>query len=299
MRVVIAGSLCALLALVGCGKVQGTDPDATSATCTDGLRNGDETDVDCGGADCGPCADQKACASAPDCASKICTNQVCQVATCSDATQNADELDVDCAGHCGMGSCDAGQKCTNNDQCASHLCDGTCIAPKRVFVTNAIYSGGTIGGLAGADQKCQGAATGAGLSGTYKAWLSDVTGSPSTRFTKSMVAPYVRVDGILVAMNWTDLTDGTLNAAIAKTENNTVGASEAVCDNATSWVFTNTRTDGTLLDAGLSCIEWTSNTGGSGWGTLSAADSRWSVSCTGGAPVNYCGKRTPLYCFEQ
>jgi hypothetical protein len=35
----------------------------------------------------------------------------------------------------------------------------------------------------------------AGLPGTYRAWISDITGSPSTRFTKSTI-PYVRRDGV-------------------------------------------------------------------------------------------------------
>lgn len=299
-------ALLLVLCLAACGKVNSNTPDASSAvTCSDGLKNGQETDVDCGGADCGPCADQKACESADDCQSKVCTNQVCLAATCDDDIQNADEVDVDCAGHCGDGSCATGQKCTESIQCEGRLCDipsgmteGTCIAPKRVFATNAIFSGGQIGGLTGADAKCQGAAVGAGLTGTYKAWLSDVTGSPSTRFTQSN-APYVRVDGILVANNWADLIDGELNAPIIKTEINTVAASEVICNNESSWVWTNTQTDGTMSDAGSSCVEWSVNTGGSIWGRVTDVQGTWTSACSGGAPVNFCGKRAPLYCFEQ
>eukprot|EP01083_Nonionella_stella_P101503 287797_1 len=39
-----------------------------------------------------------------------------------------------------------------------------------VFVTSETYSGGTIGGIAGAHSKCQALANAAGLSGTFKAW---------------------------------------------------------------------------------------------------------------------------------
>ncbi len=38
----------------------------SSPTCTDGTKNGSETDVDCGGS-CGPCAAGKACAAGSDC----------------------------------------------------------------------------------------------------------------------------------------------------------------------------------------------------------------------------------------
>lgn len=39
--------------------------------CHDGVRDGDETDVDCGGS-CGPCATGKTCTAATDCNSKLC-----------------------------------------------------------------------------------------------------------------------------------------------------------------------------------------------------------------------------------
>jgi hypothetical protein len=178
------------------------------------------------------------------------------------------------------------------------MCAGTCVAPKRVFVTNSIFSGAQIGGLAGADAKCQGAAIAGGLTGMYKAWLSDATGSPSTRFTQS-TTPYIRTDGVVVASSYADLIDGSLNAPISRTETGALGLSEGVCDSSTAWVFTNTTPEGKLLDAGLSCAEWTSDLGGSAWGKLSDAQTTWTSSCTGGAPVNFCGKRTPLYCFEQ
>jgi len=45
-------------------------------TCTDGIQNGDETGVDCGGTTCAPCA----------------------VPTCTDGIQNGDETGVDCGG---------------------------------------------------------------------------------------------------------------------------------------------------------------------------------------------------------
>jgi len=47
------------------------------ATCTDGLRNGDETDVDCGGPSCGGCGDELACAGGTDCASTFCSAGAC------------------------------------------------------------------------------------------------------------------------------------------------------------------------------------------------------------------------------
>lgn len=47
-------------------------------SCTDGIKNQDETDVDCGGATCAGCAIGQACLAGPDCASQGCNyNGVC------------------------------------------------------------------------------------------------------------------------------------------------------------------------------------------------------------------------------
>jgi hypothetical protein len=42
-------------------------------SCSDGVRNGDETDVDCGGS-CGACAVDRACTVAADCVSRMCNS---------------------------------------------------------------------------------------------------------------------------------------------------------------------------------------------------------------------------------
>ena len=86
---------------------------------------------------------------------------------------------------------------------------------KTVFITSAKFKG-NLGGLAGADDKCQAEADDPASivpSGTYLAWLSDGTDSPDTRFTKS-AHPYILLDGTKIAENYTDLTDGTILHAI-------------------------------------------------------------------------------------
>ena len=68
----------------GCNGSDGADP-----TCDDGIQNGDETGVDCGGTDCDPCE------------------------TCDDGIQNGNETGIDCGGP----DCDscAGNSCTEID----------------------------------------------------------------------------------------------------------------------------------------------------------------------------------------
>jgi hypothetical protein len=87
-------------------------------TCTDGVRNGNETDVDCGGPTCPKCANGKACAAGTDCQSGVCTNNVCvaPAASCSDTR---------CGGDCPP--CANGQTCAGGPDCQSgHCVGGTC-----------------------------------------------------------------------------------------------------------------------------------------------------------------------------
>jgi Protein of unknown function (DUF1554) len=284
-------------AFAACSKVVDLAPDAAPA-CDDNVKNGNESDVDCGGL-CAPCGDAKACSAGPDCASGICSAGTCAIPSCTDGVKNGTEIDVDCAGSCAAGSCKAGQACDDNAQCASQMCAGTnvCIAPKRVFITTGTFTGAQIGGLIGADAKCQAEANAAQLGGTYKAWLSDITGSPSTRFTRSLVAPYVRPDGLILAQNYDDLVDGTLGGAINRNAMNQPQSGAPICDVTSVWVVTNTRTDGVISSDTLSCNNWTSNTGGSAWGRVDSTNSSWTSSCSGG--TDFCAKPAPLYCFEQ
>jgi hypothetical protein len=71
--------------------------------------------------------------------------------------------------------------------------------------------------VAGGDAFCQAHARAAGLPGTYKAWLADATGSPSTTMTRHL-GPYQLVTTAVVAQGWNDLTDGTLLNRIDRTE---------------------------------------------------------------------------------
>jgi hypothetical protein len=96
-------------------------------TCMDGVRNGSETDVDCGGTLCEPCPTGDMCAVGSDCASLSCAI-TCQPPTCNDGVQNGDETAVDCGGSCS--GCVDGSACVVAGDCASKVCTGhTCIAP--------------------------------------------------------------------------------------------------------------------------------------------------------------------------
>jgi hypothetical protein len=92
-----------------------------SAACIDGVKNGTETDVDCGGT-CPPCADTKVCLINGDCQSHICTGGFCAVASCTDAVKNGNETDVDCGGGT-CPACASTKACLANSDCSSNICN--------------------------------------------------------------------------------------------------------------------------------------------------------------------------------
>lgn len=47
-------------------------------TCTDNVKNQDESDKDCGGKFCPKCADTKRCNKVSDCKSAVCRSNICQ-----------------------------------------------------------------------------------------------------------------------------------------------------------------------------------------------------------------------------
>ncbi len=97
-------------------------------SCDDGVKNGDETDVNCGGTTCGPCGDNQACLVGSDCASGTCDNGACTPSSCSDGLLNGNETDLDCGGG-GCPGCPEGGMCDVDGDCETLFCDaGQCVA---------------------------------------------------------------------------------------------------------------------------------------------------------------------------
>lgn len=160
-------------------------------------------------------------------------------------------------------------------------------AMRTVFLTNEVFTG-DLGGLAGADAQCQRLADGAGLGGVYRAWLSDATASPSTRFVRGQ-APYVLVDGTPIADDWADLVDGELEYGI-----NVVQDGSFAFDPIEAW--TNTDVAGDAIDPSLSCEGWRSAEAPpvGGFGDSTAFRDTWTRK-----DVTNCNTLLRLYCFQQ
>jgi len=97
-------------------------------TCTDKIKNGSETDVDCGGGGCPACSAGQACAvTERDCTQyTMCSNSKCIGVSCADSVKDAHETDVDCGG----GECEGcaiGKFCVTSSDCDKSICDnGQC-----------------------------------------------------------------------------------------------------------------------------------------------------------------------------
>ncbi|MCW5834114.1 MAG: hypothetical protein KIS78_17070 [Labilithrix sp.] len=151
---------------------------------------------------------------------------------------------------------------------------------KRVFVSSTVYDG-DLGGLAGADAKCNALAQAAGLKGTFVAWLS-VAGA-NARDRVSGAGPWLLVGTSSVAVTRAQLTDPPIERPISRTE---------AGDTATGLVWTGTSPNG--VHAGDTCDAWRRGAlGGGATGDARTASAAWTAATT-----SACASSRRLYCFQ-
>ena len=132
--------MCALPGLacnIGADCTSGFCLGDVCVSCTNREKDGDESDVDCGGLTCDACDDAEACIIDGDCASGSCVGEtgskVC--VSCSNGEQDGTESGEDCGGAQCDRTCSVGDFCFNNDDCSSNRCSrqsppaGTCLSP--------------------------------------------------------------------------------------------------------------------------------------------------------------------------
>jgi hypothetical protein len=165
---------------------------------------------------------------------------------------------------------------------------------RLVFVTSAQGNGnlatwpdaGSQTGVAAADAICRARAAAAALANPerFVAWISDGVVGAATRLPHNN--PWQRIDGVQIAANRNDLTDGVLGAPIAIDE---TGAA------ASRMVWTGT---GWLGSAGAAhCNGWTDGSASQHAisGDSQYTDPRWTITPSGAQP---CDAVFALYCFE-
>ena len=94
--------------------------DATPApTCDDGVQNGEETGVDCGGSECEACEPGQGCEGAGDCASGLCQDNVCVGVGCEGVA--CDDGEACYRGQC-YAACDESAECGAEERCFEGAC---------------------------------------------------------------------------------------------------------------------------------------------------------------------------------
>lgn len=172
----LLGATLAMPLSLGCGF----DPTLV-VTCDDGVRNGAEADVDCGGVCPTLCAEGSTCAAGADCASLRCVDGACQAPSCDDGVKNAAEVDVDCGVTCSA-PCADHKLCAMPGDCQSNVCTGGRCMPSTCG-DGVLGAGETDLDCGGPCQPCdngksctvgQDCASGACVGGICSIWVSDV-----------------------------------------------------------------------------------------------------------------------------
>ncbi|MCB9700799.1 MAG: DUF4215 domain-containing protein [Myxococcales bacterium] len=233
---------------------------------------------------------------------------------CDDGNQsNADACTNACKlAACGDGHVQPDEACDDGNSDDLDACSNDCATERRfVFVTADVYEG-DLGGLYGADALCESLADDALaddvpelLAGrAFKAWLSDDTQSPSTRFFAKLEdygGTYVMIDTtkkqielIPVAVGWSGLVSGMLDhpldhdqhGAIVNT-NNTVWSNTKPDGTGGKWAWANQMDDS-------HCLKWSSVIGGGNTGAISPQSGNWTANS-----FTSCNNTARIYCIED
>jgi hypothetical protein len=177
---------------------------------------------------------------------------------------------------------------------------------ERIFISSGTYqgnfsTGGLDNGVVNAGADCGAIASGAGLSGTWMAWMAETTGvdDPGTLMTESTV-PYMDITATtVIANNWAGLTSGTLLAGISKDQTGTAVT-------AGSPVWTDAASNGTASTSGPSSTANCSSGTSRGWLTNSGSPNKGDYGLTGSTTSTWtassnqtCSTASHIYCVEQ
>lgn len=245
----------------------------------------------------------------------------CAPAKCGDGHVQADVEECDdknlvdtdacsnsCKLRCGNGVVDAGEECDDGNKEGNDTCSPACERDAlMVFVTSQKWSG-NLGGLVGADAKCESAATAAKLpgAGTYSEYVAWVSTQTPTVDAKDRIYPgpdlaetrYILPTGVEVATSHGALVNSNLdlvNSINVKQDKQSLGVAPADCASAAN-VLVWTATSGTSNLDLRTCIDWESSNK-LYEGLAGRADSKDTDNWTEACPLK-CDQTARLYCFE-
>lgn len=189
---------------------------------------------------------------------------------------------------CGNGVVEGDETCDDGNVTPGDGCQ-ECARDSVMFISSETYQGFALGGLDGADQRCQSLAAKAGLASplTFKAWLSTPAMPAAQRLLHSG-GRYVMVNGLVIAQSWEALTSGTIENPIMVDEHS---------ETQDTLVWTGTLATGEPALGSEFCEDWDDDSGllkYGGVGLSASSDSTWSFFDQGP-----CGSELRLYCVEQ
>lgn len=155
----------------------------------------------------------------------------------------------------------------------------------RIFITRASFNG-NLGGIAGADAKCQAVAEARGFGGLWRAFLS--TTNVFARDRLPAIGRFVRVTGEVVANSREDMLDGSLIVPVLYDETG--------LEITPNRAWTGSAANGTVI-AGNNCDDWTLGTTTTTPGLIgdaTSASGQWINLQNSG-----CGGMQRLYCYEE
>lgn len=261
------------------GRCDETTQQCLLSRCDDGVQNGAESGVDCGGS-CDACP-VAPCTGPDDCGGAACVGGECQMSVpplCSDGVQNQDETAIDCGGSICVACATCGDGARNQDETAVD-CGGTCPACEASSgcltgndCTSGVCAGNVCQALSGqctdsADCSCESFAG-------YDYWFctTPLSADAAVGFCQSAGMQLVRIDD--AAENAWLVTTGTA-AGVFSGPNGfpLIGAADAEVDGDWAWP------DGTVF--------WSGDSNGA---AVNGLYSNWSSqSPSGGGVLNCAG----------
>lgn len=180
--------------------------------------------------------------------------------------------------------------CGLSDSSDGASTDGIVGDQHRIFITSSTYTG-NLGGISGADSKCQTAAQNAGLLRTYKAIISD--SSDEARDNLSLVGEVLNIDSSgnqdTIVEFGANLWDSSLDTNIKYDEFGNFQSGR---------VWTGTDSDGGNTSGTLeNCSNWSSSSSGvdGGVGDSTSSFGDWVED----ASTQTCDNSFRLYCISQ
>lgn len=92
-----------------------------AGTCFNGVMDGEETAIDCGGGSCPGCLRDQPCRVDEDCDSQVCQLGTCRPEECGNGILDGFEFATDCGGGACAG-CPEGDPCEEDRHCGSRVC---------------------------------------------------------------------------------------------------------------------------------------------------------------------------------